>query len=212
MNEEYYIIENGERRGPYARHTLKMLGVTPDTIIWRPGLADWVKVSDLEEAAEILGADESAFGTYAEQQPSSTGPTNPYYGQQQPPYQQPQQPTYHQPQQPPYQQPAYQQPQSSYQQQGYRQPYGAPTPHTNWLPWAIFGTVLGLCSCIGMIFGIIGIVNANKANTCYMMHDDINGDIANSSAKSMTLVSIILGCIGLIGGIISSFMNVLAFL
>lgn len=214
MTEEYYIIENGERVGPFTRQALKYKGITADTIIWRPGLADWVKVSALEEAAELL-AEESAFGAYSEPQPQQ--PNNAPYGQQaagqQPGYQNGyQQNSYGQ--HPGYgQQNGYGQ-QPGYGQNGYnRNPYnGAPKQHTNWLPWAILGSVLGLCSCLGLIFGIIGIVNANKANTYYMMGDEINGDISNSNAKSMTLISLILGALGIIGGFISAITNAFAFM
>ncbi len=75
----------------------------------------------------------------------------------------------------------------------------ASIPHTNWLPWAIIGTVFGaLFSCIGLIFGIIGIVNANKANRLYMMGDEVQGRIANSSARTMTIISLVLTVLGLI--------------
>lgn len=181
MNEEYYyIIENGKRRGPFTGAALRLMGVKPDTLIWRPGVSDWVKVSDLEEAADLLKQDESAFGSYAEQPP---------YGGQAPHMNG----AYHQ----------WAPGQETYA--GHRRP----KPHTDWAPWAIAGIVLGLCSCIGLIFGLIGLMNANKANAYYIAGDDINGDIANSSAKSMTLVSLIIGGIGLVGGVISGILNTL---
>lgn len=101
----------------------------------------------------------------------------------------PQQP-YGQPQQP------YGQPQPPY---GQPQPYGNPVPHTNWMPWAIVGTIVGaLFSCIGMIFGIIGIVKANNANKAYAVGDETGGDMNNSSAKTMTIIALVLAGIGLI--------------
>lgn len=101
---------------------------------------------------------------------------------------------------------------NSYPQSGY--PYGQPqgypgytgqpftnTPHTNWLPWAIVGTVLGLGSCLGLIFGVLGIVNANKANNFYAYGNESLGDITNRTAKTWTIISLVLGVLGVIGNI-----------
>lgn len=205
MNEEYYyIIENGERRGPFTGAALQLMGITADTLIWRPGVSDWVKVSDLPEASELLAVADSAFGTYAEQSAREgqgsgfQGKNSGYQSQsyQHGPYRQwaPGQPSYGQ--EPPY---------------GRTQGQKPVKPHTDWAPWAIGGIILGLCSCIGLIFGIIGLINANKANAYYIAGDDLNGDIANSSAKSMTLVSLIIGGIGLVGGAISGILNTIFF-
>ncbi len=72
-----------------------------------------------------------------------------------------------------------------------------PIPHTNWLPWAIVGTIFGaLFSCIGMIFGIIGITKANAANKFYNEGFGENGDMSNSSARTMTIIALVLGGIG----------------
>ena len=91
--------------------------------------------------------------------------------------------------------------------QGYPHVYGPQhnqpiTNHTNWMPWAIVGTVLGLCSCLGLIFGIIGIVNASKANNMYAAGDAYLGDAANSTAKTMTIISLVIGGLNIIGSII----------
>ncbi len=87
---------------------------------------------------------------------------------------------------------------------GYARPEGPlygrepqPIPHTNWLPWAIVGTIFGaLFSCIGMIFGIIGITKANAANRFYNEGFGQNGDMSNSSARTMTIIALVLGGIG----------------
>lgn len=82
--------------------------------------------------------------------------------------------------------------------------YVPPVQHTNWLPWAIVATVFGfLCSCIGLIFGIIGIVNANKANTYFATGQETLGLAANSSAKTWTIVALVIGGIGLITSIVT---------
>ncbi len=75
----------------------------------------------------------------------------------------------------------------------------APVQHTNWLPWAIAATVAGaLFSCIGLIFGIIGITNASKANRLYMEGVVDSAESANSTAKIMTIIAISLAVVGII--------------
>lgn len=84
--------------------------------------------------------------------------------------------------------------------QGYVGPTGV--PHTNWLPWAIVATVLNICSCIGLVFGIIGIVHASKANKFYEIGDDLNGDSNNSTAKIMTIIGLVLAGVAIVGNIL----------
>ncbi len=85
-----------------------------------------------------------------------------------------------------------------------RNQYQGPTgvPHTNWMPWAIVATVLNVCSCIGLVFGIIGIVHASKANNFYAVGDDIQGDANNNTAKIMTIIGLVLAGLGIIGNIL----------
>ena len=184
MATMYFIISEGQQAGPFPKEHLKARGVEKDTYVWREGLEGWVPASELPELQDIF---EETIIQAVPQQP---------YGQPQQPYVQPQQP-YRQPQQP-YGQPQqpYGQPQPPY---GQPQPYGNPVPHTNWMPWAIVGTIVGaLFSCIGMIFGIIGIVKANNANKAYAVGDETGGDMNNSSAKTMTIIALVLAGIGLI--------------
>ena len=191
MATMYFIISEGQQAGPFPKEHLKARGVEKDTYVWREGLEGWVPASELPELQDIF---EETIIQAVPQQPYGQ-PQQPYgqpqqpYGQPQQPYGQPQQP-YGQPQQP------YGQPQPPY---GQPQPYGNPVPHTNWMPWAIVGTIVGaLFSCIGMIFGIIGIVKANNANKAYAVGDETGGDMNNSSAKTMTIIALVLAGIGLI--------------
>ena len=212
MATMYFIISEGQQAGPFPKEHLKARGVEKDTYVWREGLEGWVPASELPELQDIF---EETIIQAVPQQPYGQ-PQQPYgqpqqpYGQPQQPYRQPQQP-YGQPQQPygqpqqPYGQPQqpYGQPQQPYGQPqppyGQPQHYGNPVPHTNWMPWAIVGTIVGaLFSCIGMIFGIIGIVKANNANKAYAVGDETGGDMNNSSAKTMTIIALVLAGIGLI--------------
>ena len=219
MATMYFIISEGQQAGPFPKEHLKARGVEKDTYVWREGLEGWVLASELPELQDIF--EETIIQAvpqqpYGQPQQPYGQPQQPYgqpqqpYGQPQQPYRQPQQP-YGQPQQPygqpqqPYGQPQqpYGQPQQPYGQPqppyGQPQPYGNPVPHTNWMPWAIVGTIVGaLFSCIGMIFGIIGIVKANNANKAYAVGDETGGDMNNSSAKTMTIIALVLAGIGLI--------------
>lgn len=86
-------------------------------------------------------------------------------------------------------------------QNGYnQQPGNGYVPqHYNWMTWAIIGTILGgLFSCIGLIFGAIGISKASSANRAYAIGDDFSGDQYNSTAKTMTIISLVLAGLGII--------------
>src|SRR5690606_27476926 len=50
----YYIIENGEQSEPLNLNELKKRKITEDTYVWRSGLSDWTKASELVELKNIL--------------------------------------------------------------------------------------------------------------------------------------------------------------
>lgn len=171
MNTEYFIIIDGQQKGPYPREVLRMQGMTPNTYVWRQGMQGWVEAKDLPELTDLLQDNMN----HGEVPPAQT-----------------QEPV--QPQQPYGQQPYGQQYQQNH---GYNN-----APHTNWMPWAIVATVLNVaCSCIGLVFGIIGIVQANKANSFYAMGMIQDAESANSTAKTMTIISYCLAGLGVITGI-----------
>lgn len=179
METLYFMMVNGEQKGPLAKGALSMHGLTRDTYVWRDGLQDWVTAGQLPELTDLF--DESAFGAYAQ-------PEEPVRNQY-PPYSQQ-----------PYGQNPYGRQQYPYYGHQYQ---GEPIPHTNWLPWAIVGTVIGaLFSCIGLVFGIVGITRANTANKFYGDGHKELGDQANSSARTMTIIALVLGGIGVILSVI----------
>ena len=123
MNQ-YYLFINNQRVGPLTMDQLVVNGMVADTLVWRAGMANWMRAADMPELASL-------------------------FTPQQPQYQQPQyaQPQYQQPQ---YQQPQYAQPQ--YQQgyqQGYQQPYQQPgyqQPYYNGeRPQVGFGEAISIC-------------------------------------------------------------------
>lgn len=164
-------------------------GVNAETVVWKAGMADWTKAVNVPELMRELQP-ASVQPQYPQQ------PVQPQYPQQNP-YQQPVQQQYPQPNPYPQQQNPYQQ--NPYQQLGYE------APHTNWMPWAIVATVLGLCSLIPFVFGIVGIFKASKANNLYQQGATVEAESVNNSAKIFTFIalglevlSFIIGfCIGL---------------
>ncbi len=185
----YYLIINEQQRGPFAKEDLLAQGLTPSTMVWREGMADWAPATEVTELQELF------YQQPAQPQSRQTQCAQPGQPPQQP-YQQPQQ-GYQQPYQQPYQQ-------QGYQQQQYPQPPQQPqypqyqAQPTNWLPWAIVATVLGLCSCIGLVLGIIAITRANSANKFYQIGDTVSGNAANSSARTLTIIALAFDGIGLL--------------
>lgn len=123
----YFIVDNGQQKGPYSLDNLKALSLTGESLVWTDGWADWRQIKDVPELQVLLIQSQPAVQAQPVLPQQNQQPVQPQYQaqpQQQPYVQQPQQPVYQQgyPQQP-YQQPAYQQPvaQQPYQQQGYQQ-------------------------------------------------------------------------------------------
>ena len=50
---EYYILNGSEQQGPYTIDQLRGR-VTPQTYVWREGLADWVQAINLPEISAVL--------------------------------------------------------------------------------------------------------------------------------------------------------------
>ena len=207
----FAMVDNNSRRvGPHTLTELMEMGLTENTPVWTYEMADWAPASTRPEIMERLRNKrfrENRYGPRDERQPENPFANNPYYGNNQgygqtPPYQQNppsgQNPRFDQ--NPHYGRDNRYNQGHQYGREPYnRNPYGGSSMRTNWLPWAIGATVTGFFfSCIGVIFGIIGIVQANKANNCYSVGDDRQGDSANSMAKTMTIIGYVLAGIGLI--------------
>lgn len=50
---EYYILNGSEQQGPYTIDQLRGR-LTPQTYVWREGLADWIQASNLPELSAVL--------------------------------------------------------------------------------------------------------------------------------------------------------------
>ncbi len=176
----FYIIIDGKQAGPFSRDELLSRGLNPNSMVWRAGMSDWMPASQVAELQSLFDNKprSSRFNINKEQEAAQAN----FNRQENQGYQQPYQ------EQQPYQQP-FQQPFQP--QQPYRQ-------HTNWMPWAIICTVLGLCSCIGLILGAIGISKASSANKAYMMGDNLSGDSYNKSAQVLVIIGLVFDVIGTI--------------
>lgn len=199
MNEQFYMVVDGKSVGPFSLDDLiKNSSLKEETLVWKPGLSEWIQAKNLPELeAVFIKAEDPII-----QEPfiNSVPPINTEPKQPQPNFaDNPQYKTDHiydngfqrpNPYNNPYQRP---------QQTNYGDYYQRRS-HTNWLGWAIVATVLGaLTSCFGLIFGVIGIVQANKANRFYSQGYEREGDVANSSAKIMTIIGLVIAGLAIIG-------------
>lgn len=50
----YYIVINGEQRGPYSVEELLRAGLTAESMVWRSGMADWQPAREVRELNELL--------------------------------------------------------------------------------------------------------------------------------------------------------------
>ena len=213
MNEQYYMVVDGKSVGPFTlEDLLNHPNLTDETLVWKPGLSEWIQAKTMPEFENKFRFIEPPIQdvNFAE---------NPQYRQDHRydnDYRRPDQMSGY------YRRPNPMEdgyPHPNHMQGGYQRQNGYNNniydrsqpehfnneyrrPHTNWLAWAIVATVLGaLTSCFGLIFGIIGIVQANKANRFYSQGLDREGDVANSSAKIMTIIGLVIAGLGLLGWI-----------
>lgn len=215
---EFYYIENDTRKGPFSLEEIMEAGIRPDTMVWHTGMDSWARADETESLKPLFNTQKLYYAMLGGVQTGpdtpqaligkgATGET-PVWCDGMPDWQKAafvpafanilgSVPPSFGPSLAP----------GSAQFQHVR----TPIPHTNWLPWAITGTVLGaLTCCLGLIFGIIGIVQANKANDAYALGDKNAGDSANSSAQTMTIISLIIAALGIIGSIIAFVTGALA--
>ena len=216
----YYIVVDGRSEGPFPKDILKMKNITRDTLVWAQGMPEWKRAAEIAELADLFIPPPDGYTTeeiHIETEPqiwfaiingNRIGPSsidelinmgltatkttyNPYansankygtnnsYGRQD----------------------GYNNSQygdSNPYNRGGNIPPQFPQGYTNWLPWAIVATVAGaFLNCLGMILGIIAIVQANKANTLMQQGFPEQSSSSNSSAKILCIISFVLSGIGL---------------
>ena len=78
---EFHLIKNGKQEGPFTVEELSQQGITPESEVWAPGMADWAQAGDVPELTAVLQRAEfeasQAAARIAENQPSIGEPYDP---------------------------------------------------------------------------------------------------------------------------------------
>ena len=51
---EFHLIRNGKQEGPFTVEELGQQGITPESEVWAPGMADWMQAGDVPELTAVL--------------------------------------------------------------------------------------------------------------------------------------------------------------
>lgn len=51
---EFHVIRNGKQEGPFTVEELAQQGLTPESEVWAPGMADWQQAGDVPELTAVL--------------------------------------------------------------------------------------------------------------------------------------------------------------
>jgi len=56
--KQYFVVVNGQQAGPFNAFTLQQMvqqkTLTPDTLVWTQGMAQWIKASEVQEMAGLF--------------------------------------------------------------------------------------------------------------------------------------------------------------
>lgn len=81
-----------------------------------------------------------------------------------------------------------------YGQQGINRP---PKPD-NYLVMSIIATVVGLCSCLPLILGIVSIIFSTQVDSKYNMGDYAGAENASKAAQILSIISLVLAILGVV--------------
>lgn len=89
---EFFIIDrNGQQAGPFSFDQLVQKGISPETLVWKQGMADWTpawKVEDLRAVLEAVEANQSNQNTQKQEANQQQAHQQDYQKAQQEAYQQ----------------------------------------------------------------------------------------------------------------------------
>ena len=51
---EFHLIRDGKQEGPFTVEELSQQGITPESEVWAPGMADWMQAGDVPELTAVL--------------------------------------------------------------------------------------------------------------------------------------------------------------
>jgi len=52
--ETYFIISDGKKEGPFSLSKIIEMNLTETTLIWRPGIPNWIELKDLEDFQKLM--------------------------------------------------------------------------------------------------------------------------------------------------------------
>lgn len=94
---EYFIIDNnGQQAGPFSQDQLVQKAISPETLVWKQGMADWTPAWKVEELRTVLEAVEANKTNATNQQENQEPQQSSSEQAQQQAYQQAQQQAYQQ--------------------------------------------------------------------------------------------------------------------
>jgi hypothetical protein len=86
---EFHLIRNGKQEGPFTVEELSQQGITPESEVWAPGMADWQQAGDVPELTAVLQRAEFEAAQQAARMAENQTPTGMPYEPQVPPSQVP---------------------------------------------------------------------------------------------------------------------------
>ena len=173
---EFHLIKNGKQEGPFTVEELAQQGLTPESEVWAPGMADWQQAGDIPELTAVLQRAEFE----ASQQAARAAENQPTMGQ---PYEPATPPSYNAPQVPP------------------RYPVEAETKKRGCTPWLIAALILAILfatmvfTCPGRADHEAAIQEVTKAWVGDKVDENLGsitgiggvfGDLINKALKELT--------------------------
>lgn len=77
--EKWHVYLRGQQIGPVDESELPSMGITPDTLVWRPGMTDWRPASQMPELSYLFTNSQSTPPPFSAQNAySAPAGSNPY--------------------------------------------------------------------------------------------------------------------------------------
>lgn len=222
---EYYIIVNEERKGPYSLEELQSVDFSADTLVWRAGMESWQPASSLIELQSILNSSKPECKTeqnsdsrlfFAIIDGKQTGPytadaligmgingNTPVWTQGMEKW-------------------TIAENVDDFKDKfAMRPPVYSPEPPEEikpfpirrkciWMGWAITSSIINFITMliigfpfIGLVFGILGIIYSNNADSKYASQFPELARSDESNARIMTIISMVIAGISIIGAVLT---------
>ena len=92
---EFHLIKNGIQEGPFTVEELAQQGISPESVVWAPGMAEWEQAGDVPELTAVLQRAEFEAAQQAARAAENMATTGqPYEPSVPPTYMPPQAPRY----------------------------------------------------------------------------------------------------------------------